>query len=411
MEVLSRPSLPQRNLSLFDSRTLWWPGSGRSPTESVWIGRSNRSFGPQAPPSPPLEMSKKLSLPPISDLLAYSTQSQNSPGKKIVDGLSVSSFSSSNAITSDQRNEDTARRTISSGHNRAKSWASQPSPTSRFPPTPPSTSNQHSDQCMQPPLIMQPKHDIQRIDPALFNESKQRSSAGTSPVITRPTIDTSSYPPFPPSQSTTTPYTQSAPLLHSQYGELSPRTAVSAAAGPHYSASQQQTPQPMSAPVVPSSRRYSTDLPPPIHHHHTLSSGSDDPVRRPLLPQQSPHTGPSRSGFHPYDAGMHTRRPSHGSDPHQQQHGVPGSQSRPAQSFSGRAITGRNYTCASCMKEFSRPSSLKIHEHSHTGAKPFICPRGGCGKSFSVRSNMKRHERGCHMASGMGPMPEEGELD
>ncbi|KAJ6008687.1 hypothetical protein N7522_003703 [Penicillium canescens] len=45
---------------------------------------------------------------------------------------------------------------------------------------------------------------------------------------------------------------------------------------------------------------------------------------------------------------------------------------------------------------FSRPSSLRIHSHSHTGEKPFRCTHAGCGKAFSVRSNMKRHERGCH---------------
>lgn len=54
------------------------------------------------------------------------------------------------------------------------------------------------------------------------------------------------------------------------------------------------------------------------------------------------------------------------------------------------------YICQTCNKAFSRPSSLKIHSHSHTGEKPFKCPHSGCGKAFSVRSNMKRHERGCH---------------
>lgn len=53
------------------------------------------------------------------------------------------------------------------------------------------------------------------------------------------------------------------------------------------------------------------------------------------------------------------------------------------------------YTCLTCDKAFSRPSSLKIHMHSHTGEKPFKCARAGCGKAFSVRSNMKRHERNC----------------
>ncbi|KAJ5729742.1 uncharacterized protein N7483_004250 [Penicillium malachiteum] len=56
------------------------------------------------------------------------------------------------------------------------------------------------------------------------------------------------------------------------------------------------------------------------------------------------------------------------------------------------------YICRTCHKAFSRPSSLRIHSHSHTGEKPFRCTVPGCGKAFSVRSNMKRHERGCHSA-------------
>ena len=52
------------------------------------------------------------------------------------------------------------------------------------------------------------------------------------------------------------------------------------------------------------------------------------------------------------------------------------------------------YICPTCSKPFSRPSSLRIHSHSHTGEKPFKCPH--CIKRFSVRSNMKRHSRSCN---------------
>lgn len=60
------------------------------------------------------------------------------------------------------------------------------------------------------------------------------------------------------------------------------------------------------------------------------------------------------------------------------------------------------YLCPTCNKAFSRPSSLRIHSHSHTGEKPYKCAHPGCGKAFSVRSNMKRHERGCHSMSSLG---------
>lgn len=67
--------------------------------------------------------------------------------------------------------------------------------------------------------------------------------------------------------------------------------------------------------------------------------------------------------------------------------------------------TQDRYICQTCNKAFSRPSSLRIHSHSHTGEKPFKCPHVGCGKAFSVRSNMKRHERGCHgFDLGKGPI-------
>ncbi|KAI8875071.1 hypothetical protein K501DRAFT_327602 [Backusella circina FSU 941] len=55
-------------------------------------------------------------------------------------------------------------------------------------------------------------------------------------------------------------------------------------------------------------------------------------------------------------------------------------------------IAGK-YICPYCQKKFSRPSSLRIHTYSHTGEKPFKCTEPGCGRHFSVQSNMRRHLR------------------
>ena len=71
----------------------------------------------------------------------------------------------------------------------------------------------------------------------------------------------------------------------------------------------------------------------------------------------------------------------------------------PSMSAASASQQTDRYICNTCSKAFPRPSSLQIHSHTHTGEKPFRCPHTGCGKAFSVRSNMKRHERSCHVGS------------
>ncbi|RCH77836.1 hypothetical protein CU098_004749 [Rhizopus stolonifer] len=57
------------------------------------------------------------------------------------------------------------------------------------------------------------------------------------------------------------------------------------------------------------------------------------------------------------------------------------------------ATAPRRYKCTVCPKRFTRPSSLATHMHSHTGEKPYECEHDGCGRRFSVVSNLRRHAK------------------
>ncbi|RPB01857.1 hypothetical protein L873DRAFT_1827122 [Choiromyces venosus 120613-1] len=125
----------------------------------------------------------------------------------------------------------------------------------------------------------------------------------------------------------------------------------------------------------------------------TSSQGGN---RNSYPPAQSKYPPPPEPPYHPQYSSYPPSAPqsqpamAYTSNPwHHHHHSSPASHAAFPQSQD-------RYICQTCNKAFSRPSSLRIHSHSHTGEKPFKCPHHGCGKAFSVRSNMKRHERGCH---------------
>ena len=113
----------------------------------------------------------------------------------------------------------------------------------------------------------------------------------------------------------------------------------------------------------------------------------------PNIPGPSNPSIPNSQDASPIDP----NNPGQWQQQHQHHHYIAPSSST---NFTGQSQD--RYVCQVCSKAFSRPSSLRIHSHSHTGEKPFLCPHKGCGKAFSVRSNMKRHERGCHGGGSPG---------
>ncbi|KIK99057.1 hypothetical protein PAXRUDRAFT_823158 [Paxillus rubicundulus Ve08.2h10] len=142
----------------------------------------------------------------------------------------------------------------------------------------------------------------------------------------------------------------------------------------------------------------------PRHQHHARST-SEAVQRRPshdhtIAPGPLPHFSP---GLQPHPGSY----PVVGASSRSTHYGVPGpypdiQHRAPMTSSSSSEVAHQTpvpspptskYECDYCGKGFTRPSSLKIHLNSHTGEKPFVCTFEGCGRSFSVLSNMRRHAR------------------
>ncbi|KAJ1960502.1 hypothetical protein H4R35_007539 [Dimargaris xerosporica] len=115
-----------------------------------------------------------------------------------------------------------------------------------------------------------------------------------------------------------------------------------------------------------------------LHHgYNQLSNRFDDPTQLALArPYQRADGSPfaAAMGGDPSLASYYTRFPT-------------------AKRTRSTTTKNKRYICQICHSAFARPSTLSTHMNKHTGAKPHMCPHPGCGKRFSVLSNMRRHRR------------------
>ena len=199
-----------------------------------------------------------------------------------------------------------------------------------------------------------------------------------------------------PSAASSQSSTSGAQYFSNAINNVDPQLQQQAPPGQHHPLQAAQSPYQSSPYPESPSAMSSYSYPSPSQHP---AAGPAIYYQRALPATFPPATVPTT--VPPTMSAPHEASPVDQSNPWQHHHYISPSSSA---AFAGQSQD--RYVCQTCNKAFSRPSSLKIHSHSHTGEKPFKCPHAGCGKAFSVRSNMKRHERGCHGGGSPGPQQE-----
>ncbi|KAL8712072.1 MAG: hypothetical protein Q9225_006999 [Loekoesia sp. 1 TL-2023] len=309
---------------------------------------------PHHPPSPPIDdFNSKCTLPSIQSLIGV-----------MVENPSTDAGHQSEAERQSSLPPPPNQPSAQSSDSHPQTYGQPPVSNPRaLPPTPPNRPEVGFDDSHQSPLATSSHSSATPTGP-YYGSAKIKST--TDPQLER-------QPPPPASHvgHTSLPPTSESSYHNSPYPP-SPTNATTYAYPPP---------------------AHAATAPPPIYYQRPL------PTNFPPPPPPAPAPVPMDPAIS--NSQQHQSPIEQGSSPWQHQH----QHHHYISPSSSAALSGQpqdRYVCQTCSKAFSRPSSLRIHNHSHTGEKPFKCPHPGCGKAFSVRSNMKRHERGCHGSSDLG---------
>ena len=132
-------------------------------------------------------------------------------------------------------------------------------------------------------------------------------------------------------------------------------------------------------------------FPAPHSHHSSISSGSATSYPYYASSYQGSVDGSSATDYSSASEDMQRPLPP----PSQLMSGVPLEPQAMMNQFNAKMSPSaqKKHKCRICEKRFTRPSSLQTHMYSHTGEKPFACDHAGCGRHFSVVSNLRRHKK------------------